>query len=443
MKQRYDSYKPSGIDWIGDIPSHWKVVPIKHLCRSEKYSIKTGPFGSQLKGEDLKQEGDVIVYNQKNVIDNNFDDVQFFVSQQKAEELEGFVTLPNDILITSRGTIGRAAILSPQNKMGILHPCLIALRINSCKTNLKWIVRCINDSDAFRKEIDSKSNATTIEVIYTDTIKNIRLCQPPLSEQEAIAAWLDEKCGELDAAIAKVDREIELIDELKQSEISRVVTRGLNPDVPLRPSGINWIGEIPEHWKIYPIKYSFSLNSGATPKTENKSYWDGDIVWITPADYKTEDHYINKGARNITEAGLKSCATEIIPVGGLVFSKRAPIGTVAIASIALCTNQGCISCIPFKHTVSNYFYYLFSIATKEFEKYGSGATFLEISATNFANFRLVVPPLSEQEAIADYLDKKCAEIDGLKEKLKQKREKLVELRQAIISEVVTGKRKVV
>ena len=190
MKLRYDSYKPSGIDWIGDIPSHWNIMPIKQICRSEKYPVKTGPFGSQLKGEDLRENGDIRVYNQRNVIDNDFSDVTSFVTSEKAKELDSFYTRPNDLLITSRGTIGKSAILPSSVEMGILHPCLIALRIDISQANLKWVQRWINDSEAFRIEIVSKSNATTIDVIYTETIKNIRLALPPIAEQEAIPLWL-------------------------------------------------------------------------------------------------------------------------------------------------------------------------------------------------------------------------------------------------------------
>lgn len=420
MKLRYDSYKPSGIEWIGEIPSHWDVVPIKQLCRPEKYSVKTGPFGSQLKGEDLKPEGEVIVYNQRNVIDNNFDDVQFFVSKQKAEELEGFVTRPNDVLVTSRGTIGRAAILSPENKMGILHPCLIALRINYSTANLKWIVRWINDSDAFQKEIDSKSNATTIDVIYTDTIKNIRLCLPPVNEQESIAAWLDEKCGEIDAAIAKVDREIGLIDELKQSEISRVVTRGLKPNVKLRPSGIDWIGEIPEHWIIAPFKRAMTINNGCDYK--HIVCEDGYPVIGSGGQFAYASDYLYDG--EVLLLGRKGTIDRPIHFIGKFW-------TVDTMFYAVPNNEVCCK-----------FMYYQSLGFP-FDYYSTATALPSMAASDLANNPIVVPPLSEQCKIADYLDKKCAEIDGLKSKLKKKRDTLVELRQAMISEVVTGKRKVI
>lgn len=218
------SLRPSGIDWIGDIPAHWRISPIKHICRSEKYSIKTGPFGSQLKGEDLKEEGDVRVYNQRNVIDNDFSEVSNYVTATKAKDLESFYTLPNDLLVTSRGTIGKSAILLVDVDMGILHPCLIALRIDESKANLNWVQVWINESDAFSKDIEAKSNATTIDVIYTETIKNIRIALPPLSEQQEIVDYLDKKCAEIDGLKEKLTKKRETLTELRQSIISEVVT---------------------------------------------------------------------------------------------------------------------------------------------------------------------------------------------------------------------------
>ena len=426
MKKRYDSYKPSGIDWIGDIPTYWKVVPIKQICRSEKYAIKTGPFGSQLKGEDLKETGDIRVYNQRNVIDNDFSEVTSFVTSEKAKDLESFYTLPNDLLITSRGTIGKAAILPSSVEMGILHPCLIALRIDIHKANLKWVQRWINESEAFRIEIASKSNATTIDVIYTETIKNIRLVLPPLAEQEAIAAWLDEKCEDIDAAIAKVDREIELIDELKQSEISRVVTRGLNPDAPLRPSGIDWIGDIPKHWIICKVKHLVKFNSGDTITSEQ---------FIDNAEFPV---YGANGYRGqFDKYNFENQRILIGRVGALC-------GNVHYTNEKIwCSEHALISSKAFGGLSFDYKWMCLLFESMNLNQYGGGSAQPVIASSVIENLSIILPPLSEQQAIADYLDKKCTEIDGLKAKLIKKRETLKELRQSIISEVVTGKRKVI
>lgn len=216
--------KDSGVEWIGQVPAHWEVRKIKNICKSEKYSVKTGPFGTQLKGQELQPDGDVRVYNQRNVIDDQFSDTQFYVSNNKAKELESFFTKPLDLLVTSRGTIGRCSILPEDKPMGILHPCLIALRINTQICDINWAKIFINDSSCFATNIFLNSNATTIEVIYTDTLKNIVIPIPPVTEQEIIVAHIKEEVSKIDAQIAKANRRIELLNELKQSVITEAVT---------------------------------------------------------------------------------------------------------------------------------------------------------------------------------------------------------------------------
>ena len=174
-----------------------------------------------------------------------------------------------------------------------------------------------------------------------------------------------------------------------------------------KDSGVEWIGEIPEGWEVLALKRIFKIIAGATPKSENEAYWDGDIAWITPADYKTEQKYVSFGRRNLSEQGYHACSTVLLPKGSIVFSKRAPIGLVAITERELCTNQGCLGCVPIRDVSNVFMYYLLSVYTEQFELYGSGTTFKEISANNFANFKLMLPPLSEQQSIASFLDTKC------------------------------------
>ena len=203
-----------------------------------------------------------------------------------------------------------------------------------------------------------------------------------------------------------------------------------------KPSGIEWIGEVPEHWDLKKIKFCFDVYAGATPKTENAEYWDGDIVWVTPADYKTEDKYINGGKKTITKKGYDSCNTQIVPVGSIIFSKRAPIGTVALSNVELCTNQGCLSCVP-KDTNSTFYYYAMSVSTECFDLLGSGATFKEISADSFSNVKMPYPSLAEQEAIAAYLDARCADIDKVVATQEKRIALLKELKQSVITQAVT------
>lgn len=203
-----------------------------------------------------------------------------------------------------------------------------------------------------------------------------------------------------------------------------------------KDSGVEWIGKIPSHWETMKLKYSFQIFAGATPQTGKAEYWDGDIIWITPADFKTTDKYVSKGQRTITKAGYNSCNTQLVPQGSLIFSKRAPIGTVAISTNELCTNQGCLSCVPQKTNVL-YQYYCASISADYFDLLGAGTTFKEISALSFSNVKFPCPPFKEQIAIASYLDEKTSRIDRIIKSREEKIKLLEELRASIISNAVT------
>ncbi len=205
----------------------------------------------------------------------------------------------------------------------------------------------------------------------------------------------------------------------------------------MKDSGIAWIGQLPTTWDTAAIKRSFKIIAGATPVSTTGSFWDGDIPWVTPADFKTKDHYVSNSRRNITRAGYDSCGTTLIPSGSVLFSKRAPVGTVCINKVPMCTNQGCLSCVPQKEVNSNYFYYTMSVYTEQFELISAGTTFKEISADSFANFVLPLPPYKQQQKISDFLDSQCAEIDSVLALTRTSIEEYKKLKQAVITQAMT------
>lgn len=205
----------------------------------------------------------------------------------------------------------------------------------------------------------------------------------------------------------------------------------------MKDSGVEWIGKIPKEWLVKKMKHGFTIFAGATPKSEKSEYWNGEISWITPADYKTEDKYVYTGRKNISMEGYKSCGTTIVSKGSIIFSKRAPVGTVAISGNELCTNQGCLACVPLNMTDSIYYYYVISVFTEQFELVSSGTTFKEISANAFANFPLSFPIYEEQIKISSFLDKKCAELGNVLEKTRASIEEYKKLKQAVITQAVT------
>lgn len=206
----------------------------------------------------------------------------------------------------------------------------------------------------------------------------------------------------------------------------------------MKDSEISWIGEIPAQWNVYPLKYSFEFIAGATPDSTNADLWDGDVLWITPADYKTKDVYVSGGSRNLSELGYKSCSTHMLPIGTIVVSKRAPIGSVAVTTKPLCTNQGCLGLVR-KHDDNSekYYYYSLSIYDDVLNLFGSGTTFKEISASVFGNIKVVNPPYQQQKAIVAFLDTKCAEIDALTADIQSEIETLEAYKRSVITEAVT------
>lgn len=427
MENRYDKYKDSGIAWIGEIPEHWEVKKGKNLFKKEERPVRdndeiitcfrdgevtlrsnrrTDGFTNAMKevGYQGVRRGDLVIHN----MDAFAGAIGVSDSDGKSTPVYSVCT-PKDE--ADANVYYYAYLLRSYALGGVIQSLAKGIRERSTDFRYKEF------GDLFYQH-------------------------PTIQEQQSIAAYLDQKCGEIDELITLQEEMITKLQSYKQSVITEAVTKGLDKNVPLRDSGIEWIGAIPEHWEVIKIKNAFNIISGATPKTDNMAYWDGEITWITPADYNTEDKMISSGKRNITLAGLNSCGTSIVPEGSIIFSKRAPIGLVAINVVPLCTNQGCISCIPKPSVNTKYFYYLMSVLTDWFELFGSGTTFKELSTNNFANFILSQPPISEQQSIVDYLDQRCSEIDELISIKQQKIEKLKEYKKSLIFECVTGKRKV-
>jgi len=203
-------------------------------------------------------------------------------------------------------------------------------------------------------------------------------------------------------------------------------------------SGIEWLGEIPAHWDVMRVKRLFHVVNGSTPVSSVPEYWDGDIVWVTPDDLgRLTSDTIVQGSRNISKVGHASCATPLVPPGSLVLSTRAPIGHLALAGVELCTNQGCKCLLPRQAQHVGYFYHQLAAARPELESLGEGSTFQELSGSRLEAVLLGRPPVGEQSAIADFLDRETAKIDALMAKKERLIELLQEKRTALISQAVT------
>lgn len=216
--------KDSGVEWIGEIPEHWEIKKIKHLLLPDKGSIKTGPFGSQLTNQDM--EGSVVkVLNQRNVLDNDFIKGDYYISKEKFNSLSGFEVFADDILVTTRGTIGKVAIVPKEIERGILHPCLIRIQVNKDIILSKYLKYIFNATDLVKEQVFLLSNATTIEVIYSETLKNIVVSIPSMvEEQREIVEYLDCETADLNTCIGIINIQIQKLKEYRQSLIYEAVT---------------------------------------------------------------------------------------------------------------------------------------------------------------------------------------------------------------------------
>ncbi|MDE5663310.1 MAG: restriction endonuclease subunit S [Muribaculaceae bacterium] len=437
MKQQYDSYKPSGIDWIGDIPSHWKAMPLKR-----QGTMNTGLTFTKA---DLVECGDAVVsygqiHSSKNDQVNLTEDLVRYIPKS-ISNVSALVPQGSFIFADTSEDLegcGNAAYNNSDRVLYAGYHTIILRRKNIGGKYLAYLFQ----TDTWRSQIRSRVSGVKVYSVTQAILATTSIILPPLAEQEAIAAWLDEKCQEIDAAIAKVDREIELIDELKQSEISRVVTRGLNPDAPLRPSGIDWIGDIPSHWKCIKIKHLSPVLRGASPRPiDDPKYFDenGEFSWVRIADVTASERYLEITSQRLSTLGA-SLSVKRYP-GDLFLSIAGTVGKPIITRIKCCIHDGFVW-FPLLKINPEYLYYVF-MTGQPYRGLGKFGTQLNLNTDTVGNIFIPLPPSSEIELIVRFLDKKCAEIDELKAKLTKKRETLTELRQSIISEVVTGKRKVI
>ena len=205
-------------------------------------------------------------------------------------------------------------------------------------------------------------------------------------------------------------------------------------------SGIEWVGGIPTHWDVLKLKRVASIVNGSTPKSSIPEYWVGNIVWVTPFDLGILNGKmtIADSARKITQVGLDSCGASVTPIGSIILSTRAPIGHLAITQMQSCTNQGCKTIVPDFRQVDNRYIFYFLLAFKNIlQSMGQGSTFTELSSQNLKNFTIIFPTHPEQQAIADFLDHKTAQIDELIAKKQRQIELLQEHRTALINQAVT------
>jgi len=277
-----------------------------------------------------------------------------------------------------------------------------------------------------------------------ELLKSIRVPLPSPCEQRAIVAFLDRATVKLDGLVAKKERLIELLQEKRTSLVTHTVTKGLDPDVAMKDSGVEWLGKIPANWPIVRTWQVCEAVSGGTPNRETTANWDGSILWVSPKDMKRR--FIFDTEEKITELGLKESGLKLIQppavlivVRGMILGHSFPVGILAVPGTI---NQDMKSLRLEKNSEPRFFAWLLDglsqhILAATIEKAGHGTRAVRME--QWRSMELPFPPGLEQCSIADYLDRETAKIDALVAKVREAIDRLKELRTALISAAVTGK----
>lgn len=284
---------------------------------------------------------------------------------------------------------------------------------------------------------------TAQPLLNTEIVTNKNVAIPTsLDEQQAIAAFLDHETAKIDRLIARQERLIELLKEKRQAVISHAVTKGLNPDAPMKDSGVQWLGEVPAHWDVARVKFVAKLESGHTPSKQVEEYWvDCDIPWVSLNDSKqlAQVDYISDTAYQINDKGLAGSSARLLPPGAVVFTRDATIGLTAITTREMAVSQHLIAWLPRERITSLFLLRVFNAMEKELDRFTFGATIKTIGMDDVKALTTTVPPLGEQEAICQYINERLSKFDLLVEKAQRQISLLREHRVSLISSAVTGK----
>lgn len=421
MKQ-YDSYKDSGTPWIGQIPSHWEEKRMRFVCDYQK--------GKNPSNLSFDFETGMLPYLSMDYLRESTDNTQY--------------TFPeNDFVLCEDGDFlllwdGSNAGEFLHSKKGVL--CSTCAKLFPKGHSGKYFEYVCKSVQHYLQDM---TNGMGIPHVDANVFKNLRTLVPPIAEQEAIASYLDKKCSSIDKIIATQEKRIALLGELKQSIITEAVTRGLNPDAPLKDSGIDWIGKIPEHWEAMKISHIYNfIGSGTTPSTDNRDFYDEDGQnWLQTGDLN--DGYITETSKRVSDLAIRTLNMKVYPIGSLVVAMYgATVGKVGLLSICTSVNQACCVLPYSKLMFPKFAFYSFLSAKNYLISLSAGGGQPNISQDIIRSHHTPVPPLSEQEVIVHFLDKKCARIDKSITKAKREVELLREYKQTIITEAVTGKIKV-
>ena len=406
---RYEEYKDSGVAWIGEIPSHWEVAAFKR-----RIYINNGRDYKEFQDDEIYPvmgSGGCFAYCSRYMYDGEA------------------------LLLGRKGTIDKPLYIN--GKFWTVDTMFYAIPNKDLDCKFAYYL-------AITFPFNLYSTSTALPSMTQTDLGNNPVAFPPLVEQQAIVSYLDKKCGKINNAIDVQKKKIDLLNELKQTIITNAVTKGLNPNAPMKDSGVEWIGEVPTHWEVMKTSLAFlGIGSGTTPSTSKKEYYteeDG-LYWLQTGDLN--DGEITDTSKKITSLAADECNLKFYPTDSVVIAMYgATIGKVGLLKISTSTNQACCVLPKSKRCIPAFAFYLFIGAKKQLLIDAMGGGQPNISQDIIKKLKVSIPPISEQRIIVDHIAGEVSKIDAQISKANRRIELLNELKESIITEAVTGKIKV-
>ncbi|MGQ8707522.1 restriction endonuclease subunit S [Serratia sp. TSA_198.1] len=424
----YPEYKNSGVEWLGEMPCHWNLQKAKYIFRKVQRAT-------------TEQDGIVTAFRDGQVTLRSNRRVDGFTNALKEIGYQGVKA--GDLLVHAMdGFAGAIGISDSDGKCSPV--CSVCIPWDEKGTHMRYygyLVRQLAVTD-FILSLAKGIRERSTEFRFNE-FSGLLLSLPPLTEQAQIAKFLDHETAKIDNLIEKQQQLIELLKEKRQAVISHAVTKGLNPDAPMKDSGVEWLGEVPEHWGLKQIRHLCSFVGGGTPSKSNPAFWIGSIPWVSPKDMKID--YIFDAEDHISESAVKQSSTKLIPVSSVLIVVRGMILShsfpVAINTEIVTINQDMKALIP---NVQISFEYLY-LVLKGFRKNVLDLTDNSAHGTkclkteSFERMQIPIPPLQEQLKIVFDIKALLSKIDSLVSRQNEALTLLQERRTALISAAVTGK----
>jgi type I restriction enzyme, S subunit len=411
---RYPKYKDSGVEWLGDVPVHWEIKRLKKNLK--------------LITERTNDQSNLVA------LENILSWTGVFNQTESDFVGEGVVFKAGDILFGKlRPYLAKVylATLSGQ-AIGDFHVMRPATAMNGRFVQYQMLSR------EFIDIVDGSTFGSKMPRASWEFVGGMQLTTPPLEEQNQIATFLDRETAKIDELIAEQQQLVALLKEKRQAVISHAVTKGLNPQTPMKPSGVEWLGDVPEHWEVKQLrKCSQVLRGKFTHRPRNDpAFYDGEHPFIQTGDVTGTNKYITDFKQTLNERGI--AVSKQFPKGTLVMTIAANIGDVAILAFPAYFPDSIVGLIPQAETDLMFLFYLVTVLKQPLEKNATVSTQMNLNVEQISSVLAVLPPLNEQLEIVTMLDREVNKFDKLAVDASYAIDLLQERRKAMISAAVTG-----